>query len=234
MQTPPLRSLDSIFLVSDAHLLGPDDPGLPPLCAAIAAAQTPAVGLLGDLLHAGWTWRRPSAADRVRDAILEAVGDRLALVCPGNHDFGLRWPTSTQLCVRDVHHIVVGATRAALVHGDAADRRRGYRLTRRVLQSAAFVRLINMIGPDYGQQMLDTLAGAPGADPRRVDAALVAAQRTWAAAQLGPLDLVVMGHSHHLGIEQHERGALLWLGSWVGQRSAALLDGAGPRVLRPA
>jgi UDP-2,3-diacylglucosamine pyrophosphatase LpxH len=46
------------------------------------------------------------------------------------------------------------------------------------------------------------------------------------------VQLVVMGHSHHLGLEAHPGGALLWLGSWVGQRSGGALGPDGPSVFR--
>jgi UDP-2,3-diacylglucosamine pyrophosphatase LpxH len=224
--------LDGLLLLSDAHLRGPADPGLAALCAMIAAHPAPGVALLGDLLHAGWTWRGPSPADDVLQAILDAVGSRPLLVCPGNHDFGLRWPKLPQLCVAERHLIEVGGRRAILVHGDEADRRRGYRLTRRVVRGRPFAALIDALGPIRGQRALDALAGAPGADPRRVDAGLVEAQRRWGRAQLGPVELVVMGHSHHLGLEAQPGGALLWLGSWVGQRSGAVLGPEGPAVFR--
>jgi UDP-2,3-diacylglucosamine pyrophosphatase LpxH len=224
--------LDGLLLLSDAHLRGPEDPGLAALCARIAADPAPAVALVGDLLHAGWTWPSRSTADAVLQAILDAVGGRTLLICPGNHDFGLRWPALPQLCVAERHHVEVGGIRALLVHGDEADRRRGYRLTRRLVRGRPFAALIDALGPIRGQRALDALAGAPGADPRRVDAALVEAQRQWGRAQLGPVELVVMGHSHHLGLEAHPGGALLWLGSWVGQRSGGALGPDGPSVFR--
>ena len=91
--------------VSDAHLRGPDDPGLAALCARIGADPAPAVALLGDLLHAGWSWRSRSPVDDVLHAILDAVAGRTLLICPGNHDFGLRWPALPQLCVAERHHV---------------------------------------------------------------------------------------------------------------------------------
>ena len=82
---------------------------------------------------------------------------------------------------------------ALLVHGDEADRRRGYRLTRRLVRGRPFAALIDALGPIRGQRALDALAGAPGAHriafhfefppQAKLDPAL--AQIVLAAAMLG-------------------------------------------------
>lgn len=225
----------SLLVLSDAHLSGPDDPALGALCARIAGAPHAAVALLGDLLHAGWTWARPSPNDDVLRAVLRAVGPRPLYVVPGNHDFGLRWPAAAArgpVCVAAAHRLTVAGRRALLVHGDAADRRLGYRALRPLLRGAPFRALIDAAGPDRGQRALRALAGAPGADPGRLDLRLVALQRRWGRAQLenNAADLVLQGHSHHFGAEAAPGGQLIFTGAWLGRAASVELDAQGAHL----
>lgn len=222
----------SLLVLSDAHLSGPDDPALHGLCARVSRAPTEAVALLGDLLHAGWTWRKPSLSDDVIHAVLGAVGPRPLYICPGNHDFGLRWPARRRGAPRSVaaaHALTVDGRRLLLVHGDLADRRPGYRLLRPLLRGAPFRALIGAAGPRRGQRWLDRLAGAPGADPDRVDGELVGLQRHWGQAQLqaGVADVIFQGHSHHFGAEAAPGGQLVWTGAWLGQQASVEVDAEG-------
>lgn len=61
--------------------------------------------------------------------------------------------------------------------------------------------------------------------------ALLARQRSWAQAQLGPeVDLVVMGHSHQATLEALPGGLFVNLGDFARERRYLVLDPA-PRLL---
>ena len=75
-------------------------------------------------------------------AVLGAVGPRPLFICPGNHDYGLRWPDGRPGAPRTVaaaHSLTVGGRRLLLVHGDLAGDSTGLSLrpcARRRQQSA--------------------------------------------------------------------------------------------------
>lgn len=221
---------DSVHLVvvSDAHLLGPEDPEQVALCAFLDGLRCDRLVLLGDMLHAGWTWGGPHPDHRPFFSALERVCARGVGVwwVPGNHDFGVQVPPAVQAA--GAHVVDCDGRRLLLAHGDEPDRSVGYRALRGVLRSRVFAGLISGLGPDRGMALLRRMAGPrhpPEATPPR---GLVTAQREWAARQLRDpgLDGVIMGHSHVLGEVALPGGTLWHTGAWLGLRSwLEVIDG---------
>jgi len=210
-----------LVVVSDAHLLGPGDPEQVALCAFLDALRCDRLVLLGDLLHAGWTWDGPHPDHRPFFSALAGVRGRGIEVCwvPGNHDFGVAMPAGVQRL--DAHVVDCDGRRLLLAHGDEPDRSAGYRALTGALRSRAFSRLVSGLGPDHGMALLRRIAGPRHPPDAAASPALVAAQRDWAAQRLQDpqLDGVVMGHSHVLGQVALPGGTLWHTGAWLGLRS---------------
>jgi len=224
--------------LSDAHITGaPDDPAQAALVALLGRVELDALYLLGDLFHAGWAWPgglRPGYAPTLRalDRLISR-GVRVVFV-PGNHDFGVVPALRAQgVEVQPALHLQVGGRRLLLAHGDEADRSPGYRLLSAALRGSAFGALMQVVGPARGDALLDRLAGASQAHPA-VPSRLIAAQAAWAQAQIdGGVDLVALGHSHHIERRALRGGHLLCLGDWVRQRCELWIEGATLRLHGP-
>lgn len=210
-----------LVVVSDAHLLGPEDPEQRAFCAWLGGLEADVLVLLGDILHAGWSWAgRPQVRHaEVFEGLAEVRrrGTRVVFV-PGNHDFGLV-PEGVE--VEGAHRVRCDGLCLLLAHGDEPDRSFGYRGLSAVLRGRPFGALVDALGPERGTALLDRLAGPRHGPEVAAPEALVSAQRAWAAAALEDPELngVVMGHSHVLGEVPLAGGTLWHTGAWLGLRS---------------
>lgn len=211
-----------LVVLSDAHLLGPDDPEQVALCALLRGLEADHLVLLGDILHAGWTWRgRPHPDHAPLFAALEQVlarGTEVSWV-PGNHDFGVR--PEVDLTVRPSFRVSCDGLHLLLAHGDEPEESTGYKALSAVLRGRAFGALVDGLGPRRGMALLQRLAGSRHGPEVSPPEPLVRAQRAWAATQLEDpaLDAVAMGHSHVLGEVSLPGGTLWHTGAWLGYRS---------------
>ena len=226
-----------LVVISDAHLMGPEDPEQIALCDFLETLVCDRLVLLGDVLHAGWTWGGAHPDHQPFFSTLEQVLGRGIDVdwLAGNHDFGVRPPAGVRL--REPHVVDCDGLRLLLAHGDEPDTTVGYRAVSAVLRGWPFGALVNALGPDRGMALLRRLAGPRHPVDAPAPEALVAAQRSWAAERLEDpqVDAVVMGHSHVLGEADLPGGTLFHTGAWYGLRSwlevvdgtARLRTGAG-------
>jgi UDP-2,3-diacylglucosamine hydrolase len=224
--------------LSAAHITGdPEDPSQAALVALLGRVELDALYLLGDLFHAGWAWPgglRPGYAPTLHalDRLISR-GVRVVFV-PGNHDFGVVPALLAQgVQVETSLRLEVGGRRLLLAHGDEADRSLGYRVLSAALRGPAFGALMQVLGPTRGDALLDRLAGASRGHPA-VPARLIAAQAAWAQRQIDDgVDLVGLGHSHHIERRALRGGHLVCLGDWVGQRCELWIEGASLRLQGP-
>ena len=104
-------------------------------------------------------------------------------------------------------------------HGDRADRRLGYRISRGVLRSGVFAGAMRLLGPGYARRLGQALAGASHAN-MRPPGPLLDDQERWASERLRlGFDVVVLGHSHQPSVETTEDGVLVNLGDFVSHHS---------------
>lgn len=222
-------------LVSDAHLTRADEPAQAALVALVDALPPTHLVLLGDIFHFWWGWAGVVDAELVPllAALLRARarGVRLSFV-PGNHDWrpGPFFVETLGARVLPELREPVAGRRLLAVHGDEVDTRLGYRITRAALRGRAFGALMRALGPERGQRLGMTLAGGSrrlGADEAGAAQGrwLLARQREWALARLGPeADLVVMGHCHQPTLERHPGGVFVNLGDWARDRLYLCLE----------
>lgn len=226
-----------VVMVSDLHIEGLDDPTQLRFVDWLDALQADELVLLGDLFHHWWGWRGavsiayvPVCAALLR---LRARGVRLAVV-PGNHDFALGpfFRDTLGADVRGWHAREIDGTSFALAHGDEADRRLGYVLTRMTLRGRFFAAIMRGLGPAWGTRLLCALAGRSRSYPAPRPA-LLDAQRRWAIQRLSEgASVVVLGHSHSPGVETIRGGQLIRLGDWSrGRVWLDVVDGQ-PRLVR--
>ena len=207
------------ILLSDAHLLGLDDPNLSHLSSFLNQLEADELYFLGDMFHFFWGF------DGYRDpnfeplwAALEGVrsrGCRLFWV-KGNHDFHLGGFVEQSLgfSVGDSFTVDFQDHTALFVHGDEADSSQGYRLLRALVRGATFARLMNRLGPRRSRRLGLRLAGNPHHE-HPPNAALLRAQAQWAEEQFSQGHrLVVLGHSHVAGIHRLNGGTLVNLGDF--------------------
>ncbi len=216
-----LEEVVHLVVISDAHLLGPEDPEQIDLCDFLATVNCDRLVLLGDVFHAGWTWEGGHPDHAPFFLAVEGVLERGIDVhwMAGNHDFGVRPPEGVTL--RKTHVVVCNGLRFLLAHGDEPDTAVGYRALSTVLRSRPFGALIDGLGPERGMALLRRLAGPRHPVDAPAPEELVAAQRAWAAQRLEDPDLdgVIMGHSHVLGEVDLPGGTLWHTGAWYGLRS---------------
>ncbi len=222
-------------MLSDAHLLGPEDPVQDRVVQWLDGLVTDHCYLLGDLFHFWWSFDDQvlPGFDPVLAALARLRERGIPLtVLRGNHDFRLGPVFTDHLgaTVVDEVRVQLAGRRFLLVHGDQPDTTLGYRLTRAVLRSGAFDRLMRALGPEGARRLGHRLAGASrhyGDEP----APLLAAQQHWAAERLaGDVDVVVMGHSHVLGTWELPGGVLFNLGDFARDRSWLAVTETGPRL----
>ena len=207
-----------IFL-SDAHLTGLSDPNQAFLVGFLDQCEAAEIYFLGDMFHFWWGrkgFRDPDYAPFL-DAIerLRARGIIVRWV-RGNHDFHLGPVIEEDLGVEvaDSFELEVDGARILLVHGDEADRKLGYRLTRGLVRSRLFAGWMWLLGPRLAKKFGTALAGASRHDTSGQDGVLQA-QAQWAEERfLEGVDVVVLGHTHAPGIQDLNGGTLVNLGDF--------------------
>ena len=207
------------ILLSDAHLLGLEDPNLAILCGFLNQLEADELYFLGDMFHFFWGFddHRDSNYEPLWKALegLSARGCRLHWV-RGNHDFHLGGfvEESLGVLVEDSFTVDFGGHSAFFVHGDEADKSRGYRLLRAVVRGRAFARVMNSLGPRGSRWLGLRLAGS-ALHEHPPNAALLRAQAHWAEECFSKgQQLVVLGHSHVPGIHRLNGGTLVNLGDF--------------------
>lgn len=224
-------------MLSDLHLEGLADPNQERLVRFLDRLEADELVLLGDLFHHWWGFPDvvlsrfvPAAAALLR---LRARGVPISMV-PGNHDFALGafFHDTLGVQVRESHLRVLDGVPFVLAHGDEADSRWQVQLSRRLLRGPAFAATIRALGPARGHALLRRLAGASRAHPAS-QAALVAAQRAWAAARLQEgAAVVVLGHSHAPGETALPGGRLFTMGDWSGTPWWLEVEDGAPRLVQ--
>lgn len=226
-----------IAMVSDAHLHGLDDPNQAALVRLLDQLDADRLVLMGDIFH--FWWGRAGSVDPAFVPLLAALhrcrtrGVRIDYV-RGNHDFHLGPVLREQLGIHahEAVHVTLAGRRALLVHGDQADSRLGYRVTRRVLRGRPFAALMATLSPERAQQLGRRLAGMEQ-HHGGPDTELLRLQQDWAQAQLGPdCQVVVVGHSHAPGLQALQGGHLVNLGDFVHHHTFGLGDAKGFRLMR--
>jgi UDP-2,3-diacylglucosamine hydrolase len=226
-----------IAMVSDAHLQGLDDPNQAALVALLDQLQADRLVLMGDIFH--FWWGRAGSVDPGFVPVLAALhrclqrGVQIDYI-RGNHDFHLGPVLCEQMGIQghESLHVTLAGRRTLLVHGDQADSRIGYRVTRRVLRGRAFGMLMSALGPDRAQTLGRRLAGSEQ-HHGGPDTDLLALQRDWAQSRLGAdCQVVVLGHSHAPGLHELDGGHLVNLGDFVHHHTFGLGDEHGFRLMR--
>jgi UDP-2,3-diacylglucosamine pyrophosphatase LpxH len=173
--------------------------------------------IAGDLFHYWWDY--PALSTKQAALLepflrLEDQGVTLSFV-PGNHDFS--YPRQLPLKGHSLPDSV------KVFHGDEADRTLGYRMLSTILRGRPFGMTMKILGSRLGYFSLKLMAGS-SRNMMKNNRELVTLQRSFGLKQLqAGTKWVLMGHSHHLGHEEHENGQLIWLGDWVKHHSYAVL-----------
>jgi len=207
------------LFISDAHLTGLDDPNQALLVDLLQKTEAGEVYFLGDIFH--FWWGRAGYRDPDFEPLLLAIEDLKArgvgrFWVRGNHDFHLGPVLEKDLGViaADRFELTLNGARVLLVHGDEADRKLGYRVTRGILRGRLFAGLMKLLGPKGSKRLGLALAGASRHDSMG-QSALLEAQRSWAVERCAEgVDLVILGHSHAPGIQGLDQGKLVNLGDF--------------------
>jgi len=211
-------------MLSDAHLSGLDDPNQHHLVAWLDEIEAPRLFLLGDIFGFWWGFSEVVYGDFVPVlAALERLRRRGVQVdwVRGNHDFAMGSFVEDRLGigVHDQLEVCLGGKRYLLDHGDRADRRLGYRISRGVLRSGMFAGAMRLLGPGYARRLGLALAGASHANMRPAGD-LLEDQHRWASEHLrSGFDVVVLGHSHHPSLQATPDGVVVNLGDFVSHYS---------------
>ncbi len=211
-------------MLSDAHLSGLDDPNQHHLVKWLDEIEAPRLFLLGDIF--GFWWGFPEVVYGDFVPVLAAL-ERLTRSgvqvdwIRGNHDFAMGTFVEDRLGigVHDQLDVCLGGKRYLLDHGDRADRRLGYRISRGLLRSGAFAGTMRLLGPGYARKLGLALSGASHTN-RRPPEPLLVDQERWALDRLRlGFDVVVLGHSHQPSLQATDDGVLVNLGDFVSHHS---------------
>ncbi len=239
-------SLDRpVYFLADAHLGGLDGPADAGSERELEAFLRSLVGatehlyLVGDIFDFWFEYRVPSDHGHggVLDALsaLSASGTTVTFL-GGNHDY---WAGSEfqRLTGASVHHdpIVVshGSRRVFIAHGDglpAGDW--GYRLLKSVLRSPVAIWMFRLLSPAVGARLAVRVSNVSGITDDRVQRA-IPPMRDFLMSKLDEgLDAAIVGHVHApRRWERNGRTAVI-IGDWMTNRSVAVLDASGFRMLR--
>ena len=240
-------SAERVVVVGDSHL-GSADAGdqsaFHDFLAAVPAMSRRLV-ITGDLFDFWFEYkfvipRRPFAT-LARLAALVQQGVAVE-VFGGNHD---RWGDSfwrSDLGIpfhREGAEMELAGRRTWVIHGDGlTETKLGGRIIHRVTRHPITVGTFRLLHPDVGFWLANRLSGGL-AEANRTDAAMdraAAAQERYARALLDrrpELDLVVMAHTHRQRLVEHQpRRHYLNAGQWVVDRSYAVIDEGGIRLMR--
>ncbi len=224
-----------VALLSDAHLMGPDDPNQQRLLRFLATLEVDRLCLLGDLFQHWWHFRarggRPDPFPAYAP-VVDALRHFPLTFVPGNHDF------HAARYFREVLGAEVGPTLTPtwdglavhLSHGDEVDTSLGYRTLSALLRGRAFAKAVDTLGPARAWRFLRHVSGHPAGSP---DPDLCAAQVEAARLRVGEgFGLVVSGHTHAPGVHPLPGGVYVNLGDWVTHHTWLLVDGGHPTLLR--
>lgn len=216
-----------VALLSDAHLMGPDDPNQRLILTFLERLEVDELCILGDFFQAWWHYgAEPFPEYR---PLVDALRRFKLSFTPGNHDFHAPGFLERELGA------TVGRTltprwdglRVHLSHGDSADRSFQYALACAALRGRPFAAWMDLLGPERGWRFLNRLAGRPHGGP---DPVLITEQLRQARALLGSHDLVVMGHTHAPGLYRSQAGTFVNLGDWVMHHSWLMVDNGVPQM----
>jgi UDP-2,3-diacylglucosamine hydrolase len=221
-----------IVVVSDAHLVGLDDPNQTHLARwldSLLVVGLDELILLGDLFHHWWgfpgvvmTEYVPICAALLR---VKSAGVKIRFI-PGNHDFhvGDFFEDTLQATITGPIALTLCERRFFFAHGDEADTSQGYWLTRKLLQGPVFAAMMRVLGPGRGMALLKKLAGS-SRDHMGDQQPLLERQRTWATPHLqAGAEFVVMGHVHWPGMVALPAGTVVHLGDWVSHYTFLLIE----------
>ncbi len=221
-----------VVVVSDAHLVGLDDPNQALLVRWLDALLTVGLDeliLLGDIFHHWWGFTGVVMTDYVPicAALLRvrAAGVTIRVV-PGNHDFhvGDYFTSVLQAEVTGPVALTFDGRSFFLAHGDEADTSWRYTLTRAVLRGPLFAGVMRVLGPALGGALLQKLAGS-SRDHMGDQQPLLEQQRAWATPHLNAgVEFVVMGHVHWPGAVAMAEGTVIHLGDWVSHHTFLLIE----------
>ncbi|MDG1481039.1 MAG: UDP-2,3-diacylglucosamine diphosphatase [Myxococcota bacterium] len=221
-----------VVVVSDAHLVGLDDPNQALLVRWLDALLTVGLDeliLLGDIFHHWWGFSGVVMTDYVPicAALLrvKAAGVTIRFV-PGNHDFhvGDYFSKTLEAEVTGPVRLTLSGRSFFLAHGDEADTSWRYTLTRTILRGALFAGIMRLLGPVLGGAFLQKLAGS-SRDHMGDQQRLLERQREWATPHLqAGAEFVVMGHVHWPGVVAMPEGTVVHLGDWVSHHTFLLIE----------
>lgn len=221
-----------VVVVSDAHLVGLDDPNQARMARwleALGAEGLDELIILGDLFHHWWGFSGVVLTDYVPIcAALLAVkraGTTIRFI-PGNHDFasGDFFERALEAQVGGPCSLTLAGRNFYLAHGDEADVSGSYRLTRTLLRGPVFAGLMRALGPVRGLALLKRLAGS-SREHMGDQMPLLQRQRQWAVPHLrNGAEFVVMGHVHWPGMVRLPDGIVVHLGDWVSHYTFLLIE----------
>ncbi|HEX3928352.1 MAG TPA: metallophosphoesterase [Gemmatimonadales bacterium] len=234
-----------LVIVADAHFARSPTADEEAFLAFVDAVPTLGDSLLlaGDIFDFWFTYRRtiPRQAIRVTAAIIQLARRMPVLMLGGNHD---RWGDtfwSTETGVRfDPRELrfAVGPRHVRAVHGDGLhDERSSATALNRLLATRGAIATFRALPTSLGFLIADALGHKPAfgrANPAVIDQA-AERQSRWAERALASdpgLGAVIMGHTHR-GVARDVGGGRWYInpGPWTGERSYAVLDGTGARLV---
>lgn len=209
-----------VIFFSDVHLRGPQDPQYSQLLSWLDGLQVDRVYILGDLFDFWWGYPNyiPDELRAVFDTLtrLTARGVDLCLI-GGNRDFALGsiFEKEVKARVAGPHGVELDGLRFFLAHGDEAESTFGYRMISFFLRSKPFALFMALLGPRRGFSLLQKL-GEGSRQKMRQAGDLIQSQRLWAQKRVEDgVDVVVLGHSHHLEEVDLQGGKLYYIGDWI-------------------
>ena len=193
--------------IADAHLSDPDSKPYRALLELLERSprEIDTLVLLGDLFEV-WLGDHPALLARHRTLLNVLAGVRALgkdiFYLKGNHDFllgktiqdevGAQIPGDEAVFSWDGYRFIAS-------HGDQINKRdRGYQILRTLLRGPWTEKLLTFIGPSASLWTARTVARFAGGtpDPRAVRAARAAHLRYARTRLRGPVDAVLLGHSH--------------------------------------
>ena len=155
----------------------------------------------------------------------------------GNHDFWLGSFMEKEIGLvlhPDDYTIQNEKYRIYIRHGDGLLKNDyGYRFLKRVLRSPVNIFLYRLLHPDLGIPLALFFSGLSREASRDRSHYTDVDYRGFAADRIAKgADIVILGHTHWAALESHGTGWYVNPGEWMREHTFAIIDDAGPRVLR--